>query len=118
MSDAYDRNRLIELFGGDAATLAEIEREFLGTTWSAQEEIRGTDDLATIARAAHLLKGAAGMIGANALSQVAAAVERAAKGGDLPGVRRLDDGLAHEVVRVAAQAGVDQARGRSITVAE
>jgi HPt (histidine-containing phosphotransfer) domain-containing protein len=118
MNQAYDRNRLIELFGGDAATLAEIEREFLDTTWGAQEEIRGTDDLATIARAAHRLKGTAGMIGADALSQIAAAVEHAARGENLPGVRRLDNALAQEVARVAAQAGADQARGRSITVAE
>ena len=118
MSPAYDRDRLIELFGGDAATLAEIEREFLDTARGVHREIRKTENLETIARAAHRLKGTAGMIGAVTLGRIADAVERAAKGGDLPGVRSLDDALAQEVARVAAQAGADQARGRSITVAE
>lgn len=118
MSRAYDRNRLIELFGDDATMLAEIEREFLDTARDAHREIRATQDLGTIAAAAHRLKGTAGMVGAGALSQVAAAVERAAREGDLPGVCSLEAALAREVARVAAQIGVDQARGRSITVAE
>jgi hypothetical protein len=33
-------------------------------------------------------------------------------------VRNLDDALAKEVARVAAQVGAGQDRGRSITVAE
>lgn len=106
MSPAYDRNRLVELFGDDAATLAEIEREFLDTARSAHEEIRATEDLDTIARAAHRLKGASGMIGADALSQVAAAVERAANAHDLSSVRRLEETFSEEVRRVAVQAGV------------
>ena len=118
MSQAYDHQRLAELFGGDAATLAEIEREFLDTARSARKEIGETEDFGTIARAAHRLKGASGMMGADALSQVAAAVERAARDRDLPVVRNLDDALAKEVARVAAQADAGQARGRSITVAE
>lgn len=118
MSQAYDRNRLVELFGGDAATVAEIEREFLDAARGAQDEIRGTDDLETIARAAHRVKGASGMIGALALGGVADAVERAARARDLAGVRGLDEALTLEVARVAAQAGADQARGFSITVAE
>ena len=118
MSQAYDRDRLVELFGGDEATLAEIEREFLDLAWSAHREIRDTEDCAAIARAAHRLKGAAGAIGAMALGGIADAVERAAKGRDLPGIRGFDDALAQEVARVVAQAGANQARGRSITVAE
>ena len=105
MSQAYDRDRLVELFGGDAATLAEVERDFLDTARGAQIEIRDTDDLETIARAAHRLKGASGMIGAVALGRVADAVERAARSHDLPGVRGLDATIAREVTRVAAQAG-------------
>jgi HPt (histidine-containing phosphotransfer) domain-containing protein len=101
LSQAYDRNRLVELFGGDAATLAEIEREFLDTARSAHEEIRETEDPDTIARAAHRLKGASGMIGADALSQVAAAVETAAKANDLSAVRRLDELFRHELTKVA-----------------
>ncbi len=58
------------------------------------------------------------MIGADALGEVAAAIERAARGRDLSAVRNFDDALAQEVARVAAQVGAGQARGRSITVAD
>ena len=123
MSEAYDRNRLVELFGDDAATLAEIEREFLETAQVARSEICETEELETIARSAHRLKGASGMVGAVALGRIAEALERAAIAGDLPRVRGLDGAFAQEVTRVAlqvgaAQAGVAQTRGRSITVAE
>ena len=106
MSEAYDRNRLVDLFGDDVDTLAEVEREFLDTARGAEREIRATDDLETIARAAHRLKGASGMIGAAALSRIADAVERAAKARDLSSVRQLDETFSQEVMRVALQAGV------------
>lgn len=105
MSPVYDRDRLVELFGDDPSALAEIEREFLDTVRSAEREIGGTDDLQTIARAAHRVKGASGMIGADALSQVAAAVEQAAKAHDLSAVRRLDESFSHEVTKVATLMG-------------
>ncbi len=106
MTQAYDRDKLVELFGDDPATLAEVEREFLDTARVVEREIRGTDDLVAIARAAHRLKGASGMIGAAALRQIAEAVERAAKARDLPTVRHLYDMFSLEVRRVAEQAGV------------
>ena len=102
---AYDRDKLVELFGDDPATLAEVEREFLDTARTAEREIKGTDDFTAIARAAHRLKGASGMIGAASLRQIAEAVERAAKAEDLPTVRRLREMFSHEVRRVAEQAG-------------
>lgn len=103
--DAYDRSKLVELFGDDKATLAEVEREFLDTARGAEEEILGTDDCDTIARAAHRIKGASGMIGAQALRQLAEAVEKAAKSYDLKAVRRLQADFSREVARVAAQVG-------------
>jgi HPt (histidine-containing phosphotransfer) domain-containing protein len=106
MTPAYDRGKLVELFGDDPATLAEVEREFLDTARVAEREIEGTDDFAVIARAAHRLKGASGMIGAAALRQIAEAIEHAAKAGNLSAVRRLRETFAREVRRVAEQAGV------------
>ncbi len=106
MSSAYNRDKLVELFGDDPRTLAEVEREFLDTARVAEREITGTDDLAAIARVAHRLKGASGMIGAAVLRQIAEAVERAAKAEDLPSVRRLHGMFSQEVRRVAEQAGV------------
>jgi HPt (histidine-containing phosphotransfer) domain-containing protein len=110
MSAAYDRDMLVELFGDDLGTLAEIEREFLETARDAAREIAGTDDLATIARAAHRLKGASGMIGAAPLHRIAETIERGAKAGDLRGVRQIQEELRCEVLRVAAQAGMEAAK--------
>ena len=102
----YDRDRLVELFGNDPKTLAEVEREFVETAREAEREIGDADDLGTIARAAHRVKGASGMIGAVALHQIAEALERTAKAGDLPGVRRMHTIFSQEVKRVAEQAGL------------
>jgi HPt (histidine-containing phosphotransfer) domain-containing protein len=106
MSEAYDRGKLAELFGNDPETLAEVEREFLDTARDAEREIEATDDLAAIARAAHRLKGASGMIGASALHRIAEAVEHAAKAQDLMTVRQMHQIFRHEVQRVANQAGL------------
>jgi len=104
---AYDRDKLVELFGDDPAMLAEVEREFLETARTAEREIGGTDDLLVIARAAHRLKGASGMIGAEALRRLAEAVERAARTGSLAGVRRLCARFEAEIRRVAQQASIE-----------
>ena len=102
---AFDRSKLVELFGDDAATVAEVERDFLETARSAEKEIAGTEDCDTIARAAHRLKGASGMIGAVALRHLAESVEKAARALDLDAVRRLNDDFRREVERVARQVG-------------
>ena len=104
---SYDRDKLVELFGDDPRTLAEVEREFLDTARDVAREIKGTDDFIAIARAAHRLKGASGMIGALALRQLAEAVERAARADDLPAVRRLHEMFGQEVKHVAEQAGIE-----------
>jgi HPt (histidine-containing phosphotransfer) domain-containing protein len=106
MTQAYDRDKLVELFGDDPKTLAEVEREFLDTARDAACEIKDTDDFTAIARAAHRLKGASGVIGARVLRQIAEAIERAAKAEDLSTVRRLRELFAPEVRRVAEQAGL------------
>jgi HPt (histidine-containing phosphotransfer) domain-containing protein len=107
MSTAYDRDKLVELFGNDPKTIAEIEREFFETARDVAREIADTDDLAVIARAAHRLKGASGMIGAAPLHNISATIERTAKAGDLVAVRRMQEPLRLEVLRVAEQAGLD-----------
>ena len=103
---AYDRHRLVELFGADPDTLAEVERDFVETARLAEREIGGTDDLAVIARAAHRLKGASGMVGAAALQALAAAIEKAARDADRAGLPGLRARLDPEVRRVACQAGI------------
>src|SRR5262249_15006132 len=100
--------RLVELFGNDPKTLAGVEREFAQTAREAEREIAAADDLEIIARAAHRVKGASGMIGATALHRTAESLERAAKAGDHPGVRRLRILFNQEVKRVAEQAGLGE----------
>ena len=107
MRNAYDRDRLVELFGDDGDTLAEVEREFLDGARAAQREIVATDDLATVARVAHSLKGASGVIGAAALHHIAEDVERAARAADLTAMRKLHGSLVEEVRRVARQMQAD-----------
>jgi HPt (histidine-containing phosphotransfer) domain-containing protein len=107
---AYDRDKLVELFGDDPKTLAEVELEFLATARGAEREIVGTSDCGVIARAAHRLKGASGMIGAASLRTIAEAVERAAKASDLSGVRRMHEIFAQEVQRVADQVSAAASR--------
>jgi HPt (histidine-containing phosphotransfer) domain-containing protein len=102
---AYDRARLVELFGDDPKTLAEVEHDFVKTARDAEREIAAANDLAVIGRAAHRVKGASGMIGAVALHKIAEALERAAKAGDLTSVRGLQTIFSQEVKRVADQAG-------------
>ena len=102
---AYDRDKLVELFGDDPSTLAEVEQEFLDTARVAEREIMGSSDCALIARAAHRLKGASGMIGAASLRTIAETVEKAAKAQDLSSVRRLHELFTREVKRVADQVG-------------
>lgn len=60
-------------------------------------------DPRTAERAAHTLKGTAAVLGADAMQAIAAAVEMAARAGELGEVARLFDGLrtASERVRVA-----------------
>jgi HPt (histidine-containing phosphotransfer) domain-containing protein len=106
MTAAYDRTRLVELFGNDAATIAEVEREFFDTAREAAQEIAASDDCGAIARAAHRIKGASGMIGATPLHELAKIVELAAKAGDLTTVRRLQRDFDREVSRVGEQAGI------------
>ena len=108
MRNAYDRDRLVELFGDDGDTLAEVEREFLDGARAAQREIVATDDLATVARVAHSLKGASGVIGAAALHHIAEDVERAARAADLTAMRKLHGSLVEEVRRVARQMQADE----------
>ena len=103
---AYDKARLVELFGNDPKTLAEVEREFVETAREAEREIAGTGDLAIVARAAHRVKGASGMIGATTLHKISEALERTAKAGDQIAVRRMQSIFSREIKRVAEQAGL------------
>jgi len=103
---AYDRDKLVELFGDDPRTLAEVEREFLDTARVAERENHGHRRLEGDRPRRPPPEGRVGHDRAATLRQIAEALERAAKGDDLTGVRRLYGLFAQEVRRVAEQAGV------------
>lgn len=95
-----DRKQLLEMTDGDV----EFERELLGTYRSAATgtlvRLRtavATGELSQVIREAHALKGASLNIGAGALGECAAAIETAARAGDLTLARHQAGALdAHE----------------------
>jgi HPt (histidine-containing phosphotransfer) domain-containing protein len=92
-----DRNLLLDLTEGDT----EFEHELIGTYRASAKSILArlraglsAGELAHILREAHALRGASLNIGATAMGQCAAAIETAARDGDLAmahrAARRLD----------------------------
>ena len=53
---AYDRGKLVELFGNDPATVAVIEREFFDTACEVAREIAATDTAAGGEEALELMR--------------------------------------------------------------
>jgi HPt (histidine-containing phosphotransfer) domain-containing protein len=98
VSAAYDRDKLVELFGNDPTTLARSSASS-STPPGARARDRRDRRSRTIARAAHRLKGASGMIGAAPLHQIAEAIERAAKAHDLETVRAWRPGSSRDPAR-------------------
>ena len=82
-----DLTILAKLSPGDRATSLEILRDFLDTTRSDLSELRQAEtrgDLGEVARCAHRIKGACGMVGAGPMAGVAQALETKARAGKGP----------------------------------
>jgi PAS domain S-box-containing protein len=82
---AIDRNVLSAWLGDDQAAIESLLKRFRETAIQAEREIIAASragKLATVAAAAHKLKGAAQTVGANGLGGVAAALEQAGKAGN------------------------------------
>ena len=98
-----DPATLDALTGGSKAEARLLLDDFLASTaqdLAALEAARGDGELGVLAREAHKLKGAARMIGALELAQVAEGLEAAARGGDWPGVSALGAGVATAAERL------------------
>ena len=81
-----DLSRLVEAFEDDTAGIAELLEMALETGRRhrvALAEGIAAGDVEVVRRAAHSIKGSSGNIGANAVMEIAAALEERARAGDL-----------------------------------
>ena len=85
MKNILDREALLERVQGDeelAGELLEMFREDVHGRLKAIKQAQESGDMQTIILEAHTIKGAAGNVGANDLSEAALQVEKAAKDAD------------------------------------
>jgi two-component system, sensor histidine kinase and response regulator len=102
-NDAFDMNTALASAGDNMETLREVAAVFIEQAPLMTEELRAASaagDAATVHRAAHTLKGSAGIFGAAALVRVAAEVEKRARAGEIAGLQPLEMELEAEVDRL------------------
>ena len=91
----WDSAVLLERMSGDEELAQRMQKSFVGLMPQQITLLRNAvvaGDLATSARQAHSIKGAAANVGGEAMRAVAGAMESAGHAGDLEGIRcRLDD---------------------------
>jgi len=107
-SPAIDPAVLDAWLENDEAACRDLLRKFPRSAYETRRDIEGamaSGDLAALAAAAHRLNGSAAAVGARALAQAAAILERAANAGDRASCQ---DGLGPLAVEVRrAQSEVD-----------
>jgi two-component system, sensor histidine kinase and response regulator len=105
---AFDSTVALRQVGGDRALLAELAAAFRGESRTLMTQLREAitaGDAAKLRRAAHTLKGAAGVFGAEAAFDTAMRVESLAAAGDLSKVGELFAELETQVGQLNAALG-------------
>ena len=100
-----DNHTLAEFTGGYAALRREILLQFLASNEPDALDLRSAlagDDCSAIAKAAHRVKGASRMIGAQPHAEVAERIEAAARAGDRAAVKTCISDFEREQARLAA----------------
>lgn len=111
----FDAAQLTGWFGEDRARLAQFVEQFAATAAADLAVLRNAAGAAEIAEAAHRLRGAARMLGAQRLADHAEAVEAAGRRGNLAAARREADALAtllSDTVQAARAAFADAGASR------
>ncbi len=107
-----DRAAAVERLGGDEELFAEVAAVFRGDAPKLIDELNravATNDAATVRRAAHGLKGAAGYVGGGPTAAAAEEVERIGASGDLSAAGEALELLTGEVARLTAALALDTA---------
>jgi len=100
----FDPERLRSLFGTDPGTLAHMFESFADSAARDLNAVQVADEAGPLAEAAHRLKGAARVVGAQLLAEQAARIEVAARAGDLAGARAASKGLETLLAQTATVA--------------
>lgn len=101
-NNPLDLSVLQELFGDDDSLRMSILDEFCATTESYLQEFEAAADITALGAVAHKLKSSARTVGANALADICAGLEAAAKSGQQGQVDQLVPRLAPEIEKVSA----------------
>jgi CheY-like chemotaxis protein len=99
----FDGSEALDRVGGSAETLKELVALFFEECPKLMTEIRGglsRGDAGAVRRAAHTLKGSAGIFAANAAASAAADLESVARAGDLAGAGDAWEALQSEIDRL------------------
>jgi len=109
-SEIFDKTILLEKIGGDEAICAEILQVFIADIPLRIKEIEealAQNDLPTLKRGAHTIKGASGNVGALKLQAIALQLETAAGAGVTSSAREMLNNIKTEFEKISQAIGAD-----------
>ena len=109
-SEIFDKTILLEKIGGDEAICAEILQVFIADIPLRIKEIEealAQNDLPTLKRGAHTIKGASGNVGALKLQAIALQLETAAGAGVTSSARKMINNIKTEFEKISQAIGAD-----------